>query len=128
MNQYDYIITKPPLDEDTLAHYGIKGMKWRKRKTKKKISSIKKNKNNGKMYSINGKLVSEEEWNENQKANDYARKNINQSKAYLNASKNARTNEEKRALNTAFMNSNDGRYDYLRVNGKFITKKRKHSK
>lgn len=27
---YDYIITKPPLDEDTLAHYGIKGMKWHK--------------------------------------------------------------------------------------------------
>lgn len=26
---YDYIITKPPLNEDTLAHYGVKGMKWR---------------------------------------------------------------------------------------------------
>ena len=26
---YDYITTKPPLDEDTLAHYGIKGMKWK---------------------------------------------------------------------------------------------------
>lgn len=34
MNQYDYVITKPPLEEDTLAHYGIKGMKWRRRKTK----------------------------------------------------------------------------------------------
>lgn len=30
---YDYIITKPPLNEDTLAHYGVKGMKWRKHKT-----------------------------------------------------------------------------------------------
>ena len=27
---YDYIIEKPPLNEDTLAHYGVKGMKWRK--------------------------------------------------------------------------------------------------
>lgn len=33
---YDYIITKPPLNEDTLAHYGVKGMKWKKRKAKKK--------------------------------------------------------------------------------------------
>ena len=28
---YDYIATKPELDDDLLAHYGIKGMKWRKR-------------------------------------------------------------------------------------------------
>lgn len=27
---YDYIIEKPELNEDTLAHYGIKGMKWKK--------------------------------------------------------------------------------------------------
>ena len=32
---YDYIITKPPLDEECLAHYGIKGMKWRSKKKKK---------------------------------------------------------------------------------------------
>ena len=29
---YDYVVTKPPLNEDTLTHYGVKGMKWRKRK------------------------------------------------------------------------------------------------
>ena len=28
---YDGVITKPELNEDTLAHYGIKGMKWKKR-------------------------------------------------------------------------------------------------
>lgn len=32
MMEYDYIITKPPLDENTLAHYGVKGMKWRRYK------------------------------------------------------------------------------------------------
>lgn len=26
---YDYVIEKPELNEDTLAHYGIKGMKWK---------------------------------------------------------------------------------------------------
>ena len=31
MEQYDYITTKPELNEKTLAHYGIKGMKWKKR-------------------------------------------------------------------------------------------------
>ena len=29
---YDYIITKPPLDEETLMHYGVKGMRWGQRK------------------------------------------------------------------------------------------------
>ncbi len=33
---YDYVVTKPPLNEDTLTHYGVKGMKWRKRKAKVK--------------------------------------------------------------------------------------------
>ena len=33
---YDYIITKPPLNEETLAHYGIKGMKWGKVKDRVK--------------------------------------------------------------------------------------------
>lgn len=27
---YDYVTTKPELNEETLMHYGIKGMKWRK--------------------------------------------------------------------------------------------------
>ena len=32
MEQYDYVMIKPELNEETLAHYGIKGMKWRKLK------------------------------------------------------------------------------------------------
>lgn len=45
MNQYDYVITKPPLDEDTLAHYGVKGMKWHKH-LKRKIANFLDRKNN----------------------------------------------------------------------------------
>ena len=37
---YDYIATKPELDDELLAHYGIKGMKWRRR-LKSKVSSMK---------------------------------------------------------------------------------------
>lgn len=29
MNEYDYVINKPELNEDILMHYGIKGMKWK---------------------------------------------------------------------------------------------------
>ena len=29
MDTYDYVINKPELNEDTLMHYGIKGMKWK---------------------------------------------------------------------------------------------------
>lgn len=32
---YDYVITKPNLD-DALEHFGVKGMKWKKRKGRKK--------------------------------------------------------------------------------------------
>lgn len=28
---YDYVTSKPELDENLLMHYGIKGMKWKKR-------------------------------------------------------------------------------------------------
>ena len=117
------------LNEDTIAHYGVKGMKWHKRKKVKKTNAkpIKKN-TDGTIYTIDGKKVSKEEWDNHHKNMEYQLKNSKQSKAYINASKNARTNEEKKALNTAFMNSNDGMYDYSRVNNNFITKKRKKSK
>ena len=41
---YDYVITKPDLNEDTLTHYGVKGMKWKRRKG----NDFKVNKVNGK--------------------------------------------------------------------------------
>lgn len=44
MIMYDYIITKPPLDDDTLTHFGVKGMKWGVRKDKDKPVSARKQK------------------------------------------------------------------------------------
>jgi len=51
---YDYIITKPNLDEDLLMHYGVKGMKWRKRKgtTSKPLSRKKKITGDGKGIKV----------------------------------------------------------------------------
>lgn len=40
--EYDYIISKPPLDEDTLTHYGVLGMRWGVRRDIKKTGSISK--------------------------------------------------------------------------------------
>lgn len=34
---YDYIIEKPELNEETLAHYGVKGMKWRKKRSRGQV-------------------------------------------------------------------------------------------
>ena len=45
---YDFVTTKPELNEETLAHYGIKGMKWKNRSvanaTTDLIVSARKNK------------------------------------------------------------------------------------
>lgn len=49
---YDYITTKPPLDEDTLAHYGIKGMKW-----KNHVYAVKKALTNGYGHARNRVLT-----------------------------------------------------------------------
>lgn len=37
---YDYVNTKPELNEETLAHYGIKGMKWHKSRLKSKTQEL----------------------------------------------------------------------------------------
>ena len=71
---YDYIITKPPLDEDTLAHYGVKGMRWRHKKRKN-------TKKTGDKLRIPNSL-----------------------RTIADQAARARTNEEKAALLTAFYN------------------------
>jgi len=51
---YDYIIEKHELNEETLSHYGIKGMKWKKRKNRKKSKKekeIERNRAGNHIYS-----------------------------------------------------------------------------
>lgn len=66
---------KPELSDDTLAHYGVKGMRWRHRKAKKVNSGKRK--------------VS------SRTSTDYA----------IDQLKNARTDEERRALLTVLANA-----------------------
>lgn len=44
---YDYITSKPPLDENTLAHYGVPGMKWGHRKQRVLVGRREKRYNTG---------------------------------------------------------------------------------
>jgi hypothetical protein len=53
---------------EELYHYGIKGMKWKKQTSSASVTG-KTTPTNGKYeYEVGGKAVSEEEYNENQKA------------------------------------------------------------
>ena len=39
--EYDYLITKPELNEDLLMHFGVKGMRWGRRK-QRPVSSLRR--------------------------------------------------------------------------------------
>lgn len=79
MNNYDYVIYKPELNEDTLAHYGVKGMKWRK--VKAKISSL-KNKNKKKNLSPEEQRRKDLEYDA--RVNRYTTKDANKELEYIN--------------------------------------------
>lgn len=125
------------LNEETLTHYGVKGMKWRHRKgTKRKTDTDRARKNyrdrqkaaENAMYMINGERVSKAEWDEHQTARRYALKNTDQTKRFHKQADNARTIEERNALKIAAANSNEGLYDYNKTRKGYVMRKRDKSK
>ena len=125
------------LNEETLAHYGVKGMKWRRRKVRKhKVDTDRARRNyrneqiraKNAMYMINGKEVSKEEWDEQKKADTYARRNIEQTKRFHKQADNARTIDEHNALKIAAANSNSGLWDYNKTHDGYRMTRRKKSK
>lgn len=54
--KYDYVIDKPSLDE-ALQHYGVKGMKWRKRKAKNLVDKGYPSAESNKSYNLNLKTM-----------------------------------------------------------------------
>lgn len=69
---YDYIIDKPSLDDLILEHYGVKGMRWRHRKGRKKTSASSRRRKD-----INSLIKStyEEQKREAEERNENAKKN-----------------------------------------------------
>ena len=125
----------PDFYNDYIAHYGVKGMKWGKRKNRK-VNTDRARKNyrdkqisaKNAMYMIDGKQVSKEEWDENEKARTYARRNIDQTKRFHKQADNARTIEEHNALKIAAANSNEGLWDYNKTAKGYSMSRRKKSK
>ena len=89
---YDYIITKPELNEETLAHYGVLGMKWGHRKLDRQLARSKKDR----VSTMTGRA--------NHKINKNARfdKRINRAKSKGNNEKVKTLQSKKRAYNKDF--------------------------
>lgn len=137
MNYQPTYLGEISLDEETLTHYGVKGMKWRHRKVRKhKVDTDRARRNyrhnqilaKNAIYMINGKVVSKEEWDEQQKANAYASRNIDQTRRFNKQADNARTIDEHNALKIAAANSNSGLWDYNKTHDGYRMTRRKKSK
>lgn len=94
MFMYDYIITKPELCEETLAHYGIKGMQWRNKKRRTK-ESLRSGRPKSRRRNITGS------------GSGAFKKKINKSASQIYADRlnSARTAEERAAMLAATYNS-----------------------
>lgn len=85
------------LNEDTLAHYGVKGMKWRRHKTKASLNS-----NRHALVSRKRNITGKGTGGKKGSKIDSRTKN----QLLADRLNNARTNEERAALATAYLNSN----------------------
>lgn len=100
-DNYDYVITKPELNEDTLAHYGVLGMKWGVRKdikntgavSKKTKTKIKKAVGKAKYAKMRRLLNGLEDLKADYKGDKEHNKEINNKYGVKDAEKNLRTIE-----------------------------------
>lgn len=125
MNYQPTYLGEISLDEDTLTHYGVKGMRWRRRRGKKKQDLSVKAKKVINIKRTNKLSNDPDESNRFRAEYAYAMAHPGQAKRYDEQAKNARTIAERNALTNARINSTDIGYDHDYVNGKQIIRKRK---
>lgn len=83
---------KPELSDDTLMHYGVKGMKWRRRKAKRQKSTV------SDKYRLNTSI-----------------------RSALNQASQARTDEERIALVNSVLNyATRGSYNYRKAGNTIV--------
>lgn len=87
------------LTEETLAHYGVKGMRWRNRKGKTK-ASLRSDRPRSRKRNITGKGSGAQVHKE-----DLSYKKLDNASRYFKQMDNARTNAEKEAMMKAGFSS-----------------------
>ena len=120
---YDYIISKPPLDENTLTHYGVKGMKWKRHKAKKVAMA---------RYQIPGSSQGQALIDISAKAGEYLRKKMvldNLNNPSLAATYDGQQHYVKDPLGgDAMWNPNSAQYKIRKKISKLSEKKKKSDK
>lgn len=120
--EYDGVVLKPELNEETLEHFGIKGMKWRHRKGRKKADLL-SNRPRARQKNVTG-------------SGGKVRKTVTVDAAskfreFVNRYDQAKTDEEKKAMATAAGNAGykavgkGSTHEVTNIGGKIEERKKK---